>query len=438
MAKETFAELWKQIEQKNDQVKSIFDKADDENREETAEERSEVRKLNKEIAELEARAAELKEGEEMRAANEKRREEARRNARLPLGDKNDGQNRGSDRYNEARRQVTNFVDHVLKDQEFMGYLKSLTPGSNRVPTSPSLELNQRFGEMLRGFVRTLVTGTSDTSAGAMVPTDYKPLVNGAPFRQLTVLDLVTMGTTDSDTVEHPRINGWTNNAAPTAEASATDDGSGEKPESAISMEKVTAVVKTIPTWIPVTTRALQDAGQLRTLLESFLMSFVREELEDQVLGGDGTGENLTGILNTSGTQSQAYTTSIIVTSRKARTKAKTPGRVTPNAYVFNPLDWEEFDLAQNLEGDFYFGGPSILGVPRLWGVPVVESEAMPENTGLLGDWRYAVVWERMAPTIRISDSHADFFIRNLVAMLVELRAAFGVLYPKAFVEIALA
>ncbi|MEE3918198.1 hypothetical protein V2I01_04875 [Micromonospora sp. BRA006-A] len=37
--------------------------------------------------------------------------------------------------------------------------------------------------------------------------------------------------------------------------------------------------------------------------------------------------------------------------------------------------------------------------------------------------------------ISITDSHADFFIRNLVAILGEQRDAFGVLQPNAFVEI---
>ena len=37
----------------------------------------------------------------------------------------------------------------------------------------------------------------------------------------------------------------------------------------------------------------------------------------------------------------------------------------------------------------------------------------------------------------VSDSHSDFFIRNLVAILAELRAAFGILKPNAIIEIDL-
>ena len=37
----------------------------------------------------------------------------------------------------------------------------------------------------------------------------------------------------------------------------------------------------------------------------------------------------------------------------------------------------------------------------------------------------------------LSDSHEDYFVRNLVAVLAEMRAAFGVIRPKAFVSIDL-
>jgi HK97 family phage major capsid protein len=68
---------------------------------------------------------------------------------------------------------------------------------------------------------------------------------------------------------------------------------------------------------------------------------------------------------------------------------------------------------------------------------VVESEAVPAGTAILADWRYAILWDREQGAILVSDSHADFFIKNLIAILAELRAAFGIVRPAAFVKIAL-
>jgi HK97 family phage major capsid protein len=55
----------------------------------------------------------------------------------------------------------------------------------------------------------------------------------------------------------------------------------------------------------------------------------------------------------------------------------------------------------------------------------------------MGDFRKAVVWDREQANIQVSNSHEDFFIRNMVAILAEMRAAFGVIRPTAFCVIDL-
>jgi HK97 family phage major capsid protein len=302
--------------------------------------------------------------------------------------------------------------------------------------------------------KALITGLSDTSAGALVVNDNIGLQVGLNLfqRPLTLRNLVTNGQTTSDTIEYVRVTSTTNNAAPVAEATTaalpTQDGStgalinnaggGYKPESVMALAKVSTTVKTIAHWMPATKRALADAGQIRTLIDQFLRYGLEEELEDQMMNGDASGENFDGIGHVSGTQSQAFDTDVLTTTRKARTKVRTVGRSTPTAFVMNPADWETIDLLQDNEARYFFGGPARLGQPTLWGLPVVESEAVSAGTAYVGDFRKAVLWDREQASISVTDSHADFFIRNLVAILAEMRAAFGVLQPNAFVEIDMA
>ncbi|MFE6868311.1 phage major capsid protein [Kitasatospora sp. NPDC057692] len=305
--------------------------------------------------------------------------------------------------------------------------------------------NGRFGEKSRvqsmpvGF-KSLITGASDTSAGAWVVNDNIGQQVGleAFQRPLTLRNVVTQGTTTSDTVEYVRLTSVTNAAAPVAEATATSGSSGTKPESALAAAKVTAPVKTIAHWIPVTKRALSDAAQIRTLIDAFLKYGLEEELEDQMISGDGTGENFEGLGNVSGVQAQAWDTNLLTTTRKAKTKVRTVGRSVANAYLFNPADLEAIDLLQDNEARFYFGGPAGVGTAgTLWGLPVIETDAVPAGTGYVGDFRKAVLWDREQATVTMTDSHSDFFIRNMVAVLAEMRAAFGILQPNAFVEIDL-
>lgn len=316
--------------------------------------------------------------------------------------------------------------------------------------------NGQFSEKARvqsGVVqfKDLLTGADhDTSAGALLRPDYRGMLDPFYQRPLTLRDIVAGGTTSTDTIEYVRLVSVTNNAAPVAEAtsSAVIDGTdvtpvmgGVKPESGMEFEKDSTTVKTIAHWIPATKRALADASQVRTLIDQFLRYGLEEELEDQILAGNGVGENFLGLANTSGVQTQSAPGSgqdNFDITRMARRKVRIGGRARPSAYVMNPIDWEKFELMRDGNDRFYAGGPFNMATPSLWGLPVVESEVIPAGTAWVGDWKQAVLYDREQAGIQVTDAHADFFIRNLVAILAEMRAAFAVLRPSAFVKITLA
>lgn len=345
---------------------------------------------------------------------------------------------------------TTLGTRFTKSAEFQEWFKEMAPTGqlsekSRVGQSPAMAF-----EMAELGRKALITGLSDTSAGALVVNDNLGLRDEGTFkRPLVVKDLITTGQTGSDTIEYVRVTGFTNNAAPVAEATSElpiGDGTGGtttpvlgglKPKSSMTLAKVTAVVKTLAHWIPATKRALSDASQIRTLIDNFLLYGLDEETEDQMMNGDGTGENFDGLLHVSGTQAQAWDTDLFTTTRKAKRKVRTVGRATPSAFLFNPEDNERIDLAQDANDRFYGNGPFNLGPDILWGLPRIESEAVPVGVGLVGDFKQAVLWDREQSAIQVSDSHEDYFVRNLVAILAEMRAAFGIFRPSAFVKIDL-
>jgi HK97 family phage major capsid protein len=293
-------------------------------------------------------------------------------------------------------------------------------------------------------LKDLVTGGSATSAGAAVRNDmYAPITDLIGERELTVDDLVSKGTTGSDTIEFVRITAKTNNASPVVEASVTSGTSGTKPESALTLEVVSTTVKTIAHWIPITKRAASDAPQVRTLVDNFLRYGLEEELEDQELNGSGSGENFEGI-STAVTQSVGSTGTDIDAIVDAIRTVRVTGRRRPNAVVFHPNDWysTNFLLAKTGDGtnsaaNYLIGDPraSVDQLNQLWGLKVVVTEAQTENTALVGDFRFAMRWAREGVTISVSDSHSDFFIRNMLAILGERRDAFGVLDIQSFCEV---
>jgi HK97 family phage major capsid protein len=82
-----------------------------------------------------------------------------------------------------------------------------------------------------------------------------------------------------------------------------------------------------------------------------------------------------------------------------------------------------------------FGGPQVGGTLTLWGVPVITTPLIAAGTALVGDFKQAILWAREGVTVTASTEHADFFIKNLVAVLAEGRWAFGVPRPAAFCKV---
>lgn len=305
-----------------------------------------------------------------------------------------------------------------------------------------------------GFDRkALVTGASDTSGGAFVRNDRLAGVTDLiGQRELTIRDLCTNITTTSDTFEFVQVTGKTNNAAAVAEATTTDDpaisgaspgpytvtpaaGGGYKPESALTLAVVSSPVETIAHLMPLTRRAAADAPQVRQMVDAFLLYGLAEEEEDQILNGNGTSPNLRGILNTTGIQTvgSAGTDVDAVVDAIRVIRAE---RRRPNALVVHPNDWYStgFLLAKDANGNYLLGDPraGIDQLNTLWGLRVVVTEAMTENTALVGDFAQAVVADRQQSAIYMTDSHKDWFARNLLAVLAEERLGFGVLDPAAF------
>lgn len=427
----TIKELQELIQKYLKEARDICDLAEKENRDFTTEERSKVSDL---LTDAKKAKDDLK---------TLQGDEAMRKSLLNLGEGIEFVNGKSDNGGGQRRALS-MGEHFTQAKEWLDWFKQMAP-SGTIPesrkgiSSPAVSLKgfDMFGR------KTLVTGDSVTSAGAFVESDRTGIYEPLGRYPLVMRDIVSGRTTTSDTVEFVRQTLQVTQAAPTAESNvttytgATGQVSGIKPEGAMAFERVVEPVKTIAVWIPATKRALSDAAQLRGLIDQELREDLGEEFENQMLNGDGIGENFTGLANTAGVLVQPFVTDILTTTRKAITNLLVNGKTIPSAWVLNPMDWETIDLLKDDQGRYYFGGPQVQGQKQLWGLPVVQSFFQPQGIGWVGNFRKAVVWDREQSTISVSDSHEDFFIRNMVAILAEMRAAYGIVRPSGFAQTTL-
>lgn len=249
-------------------------------------------------------------------------------------------------------------------------------------------------------------------------------------RPIQVLDLIPVATTTQNAVAYLEETTFTNAAAETAEG-------GAYPEAALALTERTSPVRKVAVFLPVTDEQLEDVQGVQDYVEQRLTFMLRQRLDGQVLVGSGTAPNLTGILNTAGIQTQAKGTDPAPDAiYKAIVKVRVTGRAQPNAVVIHPNDWQEIRLLRTADGVYIWGNPSESGVERIWGLPVVQSDALTEGTALVGDFaNFCRLYNRRGIEVQVSNSHADYFAAGKQAIRADVRVAFVVERPAAFCSV---
>lgn len=278
---------------------------------------------------------------------------------------------------------------------------------------------------------TSATTNADGSAGAGVPVTRLPGVLELPQRRLTVRDLLTQGRMDGNSLEYVRETGFTNNAAGVAEG-------GLKPSSDIKFDLVQTSAKVIAHWMKASRQILDDFGQLRSIIDQRLIYGLAYYEENQLLNGDGTGQNLHGILPQAtafavpaGTVTPTPMTAID-TLRIAMLQAAL-AEYPATGHVLNPIDWAGIELTKDSEGRYIIGNPQGTAQPTMWGLPVVATQAMTAGSFLTGAFKLgAQIFDRWDARVEVGYVNDDF-IRNLVTILAEERLALAVYRPEAFV-----
>lgn len=286
-----------------------------------------------------------------------------------------------------------------------------------------------------------IHGDADSAGGAFVIPQRSDTVL-LPYRPYSILDMLNTMPTNSDTVEYVEQTTRTSNATAVPQWDTTAGDFGAKPESNLVYALRQANVKTIAHFIPASRTILRDAPQLRAMIDTDLTEMLRQELEDQVVNGDGVGANFLGILNTTGIQTRTQASTGDRGGETTDTKADAIRRAITdvrlelyeaNGVVLNPGDGETIELAKDDNGMYVSIYDSATGM--LWRVAVAETPAIAAGTGLVGNFYMgATLWDRQQTEIRVGEPN-DYFLRNAIAILAELRAAFAVRRPLAFEKI---
>lgn len=279
--------------------------------------------------------------------------------------------------------------------------------------------------------RKLVSDSSG-SADALSDSLRLPGVVEDPRDRLVVQALLPRITTQNRTVDYVRL--LTRTDASDMVAESTTGSLQSKPEGDRTFQLVTITLRKIAEWIAVSTEALMFSNriQLQSYLENDLRGDLLQTFETQILTGDGTGQNLTGLIPGATAYSRGYATiggsaaTAVDTLRRARTQLAIANYMA-SGVILHPADMEEIALLKDTQLAYIVAHPAASDVNRMWGIAMVESNKMTENEFLMGDFaRAAELYVTGDITIKIGPQHASFFIQNVVAILAEFFAACAV------------
>lgn len=293
---------------------------------------------------------------------------------------------------------------------------------------------KEFTDLLEG--KTTITTTAAGYAGpGVLSIERIPGITMEARQTLKVRDVLYSRPTQAGVVFFVKVN------APMAIASPVVEGN-VKPENAVTFTSLSERIKTIATWIPASKQVLDDFDELSGFIQSTMPYYTNLEEELQLLSGDGTGENLHGLI----VQASSFNTGFLINSAgwnkidiigRAIQQITVAKEIPPTFVILHPTDWWGIRLTKDSFGRYILGDPQQpLTNPNIFGLTVVATTSIASGTFLVGsgDPAASEIRDRMQMQVDISTENSDYFTRNLIAIRAEKRLALVVKRPASYVS----
>jgi len=198
------------------------------------------------------------------------------------------------------------------------------------------------------------------------------------------------------------------------------------PESTAKWQKYSIDLKKIGDTLPVTEEFFEDEVSFSAELEMFLRINVDLVINQQLTTGDGTGNNMTGLYTSANTYTPVASgisdASIYDLAVKVSEDITTNygSKYMPNVIYLNISDINKYRLKKDANENYILPPFVDANGRNIDGMQVIENNFMTANTMLLGDNRFARIYE-MAGT-EISRGHkGDQFVEDEITLKARRR-----------------
>jgi HK97 family phage major capsid protein len=277
---------------------------------------------------------------------------------------------------------------------------------------------------------TRVNAVSGSGFGVIDPF-RRGLVADPAYPSNHVRDYLTVLSTDSPVIHYVRENGGEGSPGMVAEGVA-------KPQIDFDLSDQIANVRKVACYLVLSEEMIEDIPYITNYVTTRGAEKLRRVEDNQILYGDGDGQNLTGL--TIGATAFAAGSLIIPTPQRLDVIRAAMAQIRvayyqASAIMLNPLDVAAMELTKDDNKNYMFRDVQSSGVRTIWGLPIVENDTITAGSFFLGDFRNgAELFDRKALNIRFYDQDRDNAITNKVTIVIEERLALANIRPAAFVK----
>lgn len=310
-----------------------------------------------------------------------------------------------------KRGINRVTDEISKSQIVSDFLEKKTRAAgvplNTKDLLPALNLKN--------------TVTSDAATN---PAQQLPGVVGGPVQRVWLRQFLSALPATSNSFVYTREGTFTNNAAEQSAEGAS------KAESSITFSEETGVIVTVAHWLRLSRQVLSDNAALGLFIENRMKQGLELRIEQQLINGDGTSGNMSGILDTGNfTAFTPISGDTAVDSLRKAKLALEAADYQAGLILLNPSDLADAELLKDAQDRYIVGRPVMGGLSTIWGVPVHATTAITAGTFAILDLSALTLFQRENSVVELSDSDSDNFTQNLITMRAETRLGLSVSLP---------
>lgn len=280
------------------------------------------------------------------------------------------------------------------------------------------------------------SGSMTSSTGTLIiGQETEPLVTHVPWRNTPLWNAIAKGTV-----------GQNNNSVGWVERTSITDGTAMTAENAkfgqsyAAFQKYKVDVKKITDYIKITREDMEDTDYIISEVMDLLNNLIPRKRENQLLSGDGIGDNILGILSYAKAFAVPTGTEVptaVITNYDVLKVAATQVMLgdtslayaqgyMPNMVLMNPVDIQNMHLAKDTIGQYVLPPFTAANGMEVAGMRVTPDIDITAGAFLVGDFNYAKAFVKRDLQIRMWEQNESDPLYDLVTFTGSQRLAFRV------------